>query len=52
MLQAIAEARDTDAVSTRMGNLLIGRLRHCSRATLRKLKRELQAFDAKQGVWK
>lgn len=44
-----------EAQSTSMAKLLVGNLRHVNdwdRKTLRKLKRELQQFNANTGTWK
>ena len=38
--------------SNDLADLLTGRLRHVSVYRLKKLKRELQQFDANRGAWK
>ncbi len=44
--------RAADTVAEGCAEILQGRLRNVSAYELRKLKRELQQFDAKSGKWK
>lgn len=56
MRQAVAEATHTlqaaDGVAARMGEILVGRLRHCGLYTLKQLKRELRDFNIHTGEWR
>lgn len=56
MQNAIRDARGTldaaDSVTERLAELLQGRLRQVSAYELRKMKRELQGFNARTGKWK
>jgi len=56
MRRAVEEARQinraADSCSNTMATLLVGRLRHVNRWQLRRLKRELRAFNMHTGEWK
>lgn len=56
MRQAMFEARQqmsaADSVADDMANMICGRLRKVNPYYLKKLKRELQSFNAHTGRWK
>ena len=56
MRKAVNEAKCTletaDRVAATMGDLLVGRLRHCDNWTLRRLKRELRAYNPHTKTWR
>lgn len=56
MRQALRDARETqraaDRVAEQCAEMVAGRLRKVSQHELRKLKRELQDFNATTGQWK
>jgi hypothetical protein len=56
MRAAVNAAKDTmraaDSVADSLADVLDGRLRHVTPWRLKKLKRQLQDFDANRGLWK
>jgi hypothetical protein len=51
MCDAEAQMRAADDVADQMLGMLLGRLRKCSTYRLKRLKRELQSFNAHTGEW-